>query len=101
MGRGNKNKGRVCSRATRYPLLPEVKLGLLKGFLDPPLPNQQCLLPGQAGTRAQVLSLLPSSLSAKESLRDKELCRITFLVFSVSTPCVFSLSHSKDKGFSD
>lgn len=66
MGRGNKNKGRVCSRAIRYPLLPETKLGLPKGFLEPPLPNQQCLLPGQAGTRAQVLRLLPSSLPGSE-----------------------------------
>lgn len=101
MGRGNKNKGRLCSRATRYPLLSEVKLGLLKGFLEPPLPNQQYLLPGQAGTRAQVLSPLPASLSAKASLRDKEPRRVTFLVLSVSAPRVFSLSHSKDKGFSD
>lgn len=101
IGQENKNKGRVCSRATRYPLLPEVKLGLLKGFLEPPLPNQQCLLPGQAGTRTQVLRLLPSSVPAKASLRDKELHRVTFSVLSVSAPRVFCLSRSKDEGFSD
>lgn len=90
MGRGNKNKGRVCSLATWYPLLSEVKLGLPKDFLEPPLPDQQCLLPGQAGTQTQALRLLPLSLPAKVSLRDKELCRVSALR-------VFSLSQKKKK----
>lgn len=71
------------SHSVPSPLLSEEMLGLPKGLLEPPLPNQQCLLPGQAGTRARVprLSLchpLPSHPALPSAgSGDKESHRVT------------------------
>lgn len=77
------------------PFLSEEMLGLLKGFLEPPLPKEQCLLPGQAGTRARVLrlplcpSVPPVSLPAQCEFEGEGTARGDFSVLSISVPRFF------------